>query len=66
MTDRAKEFMQNQNYKLTLDNTQALFSIEKTTISEPKSNDFAAILTTTNEVYFVSNRNSKKIAQNEG
>jgi outer membrane protein OmpA-like peptidoglycan-associated protein/tetratricopeptide (TPR) repeat protein len=58
---RAKEFMQNQNYKLTLDNTQALFSIEKTTISEPKSNDFAAILTTTNEVYFVSNRNSKKI-----
>ena len=58
---RAKEFMQNQNYKLTLDNTQALFSIEKTTISEPKSNDFAAILTATNEVYFVSNRNSKKI-----
>jgi outer membrane protein OmpA-like peptidoglycan-associated protein/tetratricopeptide (TPR) repeat protein len=58
---RAKEFMQNQNYKLTLDNTQALFSIEKTTISEPKSNDFAAILTTTNEVYFVSTRNSKKI-----
>jgi outer membrane protein OmpA-like peptidoglycan-associated protein/tetratricopeptide (TPR) repeat protein len=58
---RAKEFMQNQNYKLTLDNTQALFSIEKTTISEPNSNDFAAILTTTNEVYFVSTRNSKKI-----
>lgn len=58
---RAKEFMQNQNYKLTLDNTKALFSIEKTTISEPKSNDFAAILTATNEVYFVSNRNSKKI-----
>jgi len=58
---RAKEFMQNQNYKLTLDNSKALFSIEKTTLSEPKSNDFAAILTATNEVYFVSTRNSKKI-----
>ncbi|WP_396166971.1 OmpA family protein [Flavobacterium sp.] len=58
---RAKEFMQNQNYKLTLDNTKALFSIEKTSLSEPKSNDFAAVLTTTNEVYFVSTRNSKKI-----
>lgn len=58
---RAKEFMQNQNYKLTLDNSKALFSIEKTSLSEPKSNDFAAILTTTNEVYFVSTRNSKKI-----
>lgn len=58
---RAKEFMQNQNYKLTLDNSKALFSIEKTSLSEPKSNDFAAVLTTTNEVYFVSTRNSKKI-----
>jgi outer membrane protein OmpA-like peptidoglycan-associated protein/tetratricopeptide (TPR) repeat protein len=58
---RAKEFMQNQNYKLNLDNSKALFSIEKTSLSEPKSNDFAAILTATSEVYFVSTRNSKKI-----
>ncbi|TAE62285.1 MAG: cell envelope biogenesis protein OmpA [Flavobacteriia bacterium] len=58
---RAKEFMQNQNYKLTLENSKALFSIKETTLSEPKSNDFAAMLTATNELYFVSTRNSRKI-----
>ena len=58
---RAKEFMQNQNYKLTLENSKALFSIKETALSEPKSNDFAAMLTATNELYFVSTRNSRKI-----
>jgi tetratricopeptide (TPR) repeat protein len=58
---RAKEFMQNQNYKLTLENSKALFSIKETTLSEPKSNDFAAMLTATNELYFVSTKNSRKI-----
>lgn len=58
---RAKEFMQNQNYKLTIENSKALFSIKETALSEPKSNDFAAMLTATNELYFVSTRNSRKI-----
>lgn len=58
---RAKEFMQNQNYKLTLENSKELFLIKETALSEPKSNDFAAMLTATNELYFVSTRNSRKI-----
>lgn len=58
---RAKEFNNNQNYKTSLDNAKALFTVENTTLADNKSNDFGAVLTNNNEIYFVSTRNSSKI-----
>ncbi len=58
---RAKEFNNNQNYKTSLDNAKALFSVENTALADNKSNDFGAVLTNNNEMYFVSTRNSSKI-----
>lgn len=58
---RAKEFNSNQNYKASLDKVKALFTIEDTSFAENKSNDFGAIFTNNNEIYFVSTRNNSKI-----
>ena len=58
---RAKEFSKNQNYKTSLDNAKALFSVESTSFTDNKSNDFGAVLTNNNELYFVSTRNNSKI-----
>lgn len=58
---RAKEFKNNQNYKTTLDNAKALFTVENTNLASDKSNDFGAVLTNNNEMYFVSTRNTSKI-----
>lgn len=58
---RAKEFNKNQNYKMSLDNAKALFSVANTSLSDNKSNDFGANLTNNNEMFFVSTRNNSKI-----
>lgn len=57
---RSKDFMKNQNSKINSDNSKVLFSVEKIALSEPKASDFSPILTASNELYFVSNRNSSK------
>jgi outer membrane protein OmpA-like peptidoglycan-associated protein/tetratricopeptide (TPR) repeat protein len=58
---RSSEYLQYQKSKVNLDNAKATFTIEKTALSDPKSNDFAAVLTATNEVFFVSSRKSGKV-----
>lgn len=58
---RAKEFNKNQNYKSTLDNAKPLFTVGNTSLAANKSNDFGAVLTNNNEIYFVSTRNSSKV-----
>ncbi|SEQ02943.1 OmpA family protein [Flavobacterium urocaniciphilum] len=58
---RAKEFNKNQNYKTTLDNAKALFTVTNTNIAANKSNDFGPVLTNNNELYFVSTRNTTKV-----
>lgn len=58
---RSNEFLQNQKSKMNSDGSKEKFTLVKTSLSDSKSNDFAAVLTTNNEVYFVSSRKSNKL-----
>lgn len=55
---RAKDFLNNPDYKKNIENKPDLFSIKKTTLSSDQS-DFGAIQYG-NNVYFASARNTKK------
>lgn len=58
---RSKEYFQRQNQTISAENAKVKFTVETTTLSEPKSNNYAAVLTAANELYWVSTRNSRKL-----
>lgn len=59
--ERSKTHKANPNYVKSLLSAKPLFKIENTAFSVEKSNDFAPYLSNSNDLYFVSTRNSSKI-----
>ncbi|WMW77785.1 OmpA family protein [Flavobacterium sp. 20NA77.7] len=56
---RSKEYFQNQESAFT--NTKINYKIEKTSLSEANSNDYAGLLATDNQFYWVSTRKNGKL-----
>lgn len=58
---RSIEYIKSQNSKNSSSNVKEKYTLQKIAITDSKSNDFGAVLTSNNEVYLVSSRGSNKL-----